>query len=66
MRHVADLIGVEHVALGSDFDGAVVEPFDSTGLVTITDELLAQGFSEDQIRLIMGGNVLRFFRANLP
>ena len=66
MRHVADLIGVEHVALGSDFDGAVVEPFDTTGLVTITDELLAEGFSEDQIRLIMGGNVVRLLRVNLP
>jgi len=66
MRHVADLIGVEHVALGSDFDGAVVQPFDTTGLITITDELIAEGFSEDQIRLIMGVNVFRFFRANLP
>lgn len=66
MRHVADLVGVEHLALGSDFDGAVDEPFDTTGLVTITDELLAQGFSDDQIRQIMGGNVLRFLDANLP
>lgn len=66
MRHVADLVGVERVALGSDFDGAVEEPFDTTGLVAITDQLLAEGFSEDQIRLIMGGNVLRFLTANLP
>lgn len=57
---------VEHLALGSDFDGAVDEPFDTTGLVTITDELLAEGFSEDQIRLIMGENVLRYLSANLP
>ena len=66
MRHVADLVGIEHVALGSDFDGAVDQPFDTTGLVTITDELLMEGFSEDQIRLIMGENVLRFLSANLP
>jgi len=66
MRHVADLVGAERVALGSDFDGAVEEPFDTTGLVTLTDQLLAEGFSEDQIRLIMGGNVLRFLTANLP
>jgi membrane dipeptidase len=66
MRHITDVVGVEHVALGSDFDGAVEEPFDTTGLAKITEELLAEGFSEDQIRLIMGGNVLRFFRAHLP
>ena len=66
MRHVADLVGTEHVALGSDFDGAVEEPFDTTGLPTITEELQAEGLSEDQIRQIMGGNVLRFLSANLP
>jgi microsomal dipeptidase-like Zn-dependent dipeptidase len=66
MRHVADLIGVEHVALGSDFDGAVEEPFDTTGLIAITQELLAEGFSEDQIRMIMGENALQFLRRNLP
>jgi membrane dipeptidase len=66
MRHITDVVGVEHVALGSDFDGAVEEPFDTTGLAKITEELLAEGFSEDQIRLITGGNVLRFFRAHLP
>lgn len=66
MRHVADLVGVDHLALGSDFDGAVEEPFDTTGLVTITDGLLAEGFSEDQTRQIMGGNVLGFLQANLP
>jgi membrane dipeptidase len=66
MRHVADLVGVEHVALGSDFDGAVEEPFDTTGLISITQELLAEGFSEDQIRMIMGENVMQFLRRNLP
>jgi len=66
MRHVADQVGAEHLALGSDFDGAVEEPFDTTGLVTITEELLSEGFSEDQIRQIMGENTLRFLSANLP
>lgn len=66
MRHVSDLVGVEHLALGSDFDGAVEEPFDTTGLVEITDQLLSAGFSQDQIRMIMGGNVLRFLKDNLP
>ena len=66
IRHAADVAGADHVALGSDFDGAVAEPFDATGLVQITDALLAQGFTDDQVAGIMGGNALRFFRANLP
>jgi membrane dipeptidase len=66
MRHVAELVGPEHLALGSDFDGAGEEPFDSTGLAQITDELLNQGFTENQIRMIMGGNGSRCLIENLP
>jgi microsomal dipeptidase-like Zn-dependent dipeptidase len=66
MRYVSDRVGVEHVALGSDFDGAVIEPFDTTGLVQITDAMLAAGYSEHEIRLIMGENVVKFLAANLP
>ncbi len=66
IRYAADLVGVEHVALGSDFDGAVTQPFDATGLVQITDALLAEGFREDEIRKVMGGNVLRVLSATLP
>ena len=66
MRYVSDRVGVEHVALGSDFDGAVKEPFDTTGLVQITEALLASGYSEQDIRMIMGENVIRFLQANLP
>jgi microsomal dipeptidase-like Zn-dependent dipeptidase len=66
MRYVSDRVGVEHVALGSDFDGAVTEPFDTTGLVEITDAMLQAGYSEREIRLIMGDNVLNFLLANLP
>ncbi len=66
IHYVANLVGVEHVALGSDFDGAVVAPFDTTGLVEITDALLAEGFSENDIALIMGGNTIRILKENLP
>src|SRR5581483_5772990 len=45
IRHAVNVAGIEHVGLGSDFDGAVVEPFDTTGLVQITDALLVEGFS---------------------
>jgi membrane dipeptidase len=66
MRYVSDRVGVEHVALGSDFDGAVTAPFDTTGLVEITDAMLEAGYSEPEIRMIMGENVMRFLQANLP
>ena len=66
MRYVSQLVGAEHVALGSDFDGAVTTPFDTTGLVQITDAMLDAGYSEQEIRMIMGENVVRFLMANLP
>ena len=66
MQYVSQLVGAEHVALGSDFDGAVTEPFDTTGLVQITEAMLDAGYSEQEIRMIMGENVLRFLAANLP
>jgi len=66
IRYTADLVGVEHVALGSDFDGAVPEPFDTTGLVQITEALIAEGFSEDEIYNIMGGNFIRLLSDVLP
>jgi len=66
IRYTANLVGVDHVGLGSDFDGAVVEPFDTSGLVQITDALLAEGFSEEEIGKIMGRNVLRVLIQNLP
>jgi len=66
IKHVSNLVGVDHVALGSDFDGAVPAPFDTTGLVEITDALLAEGFNENEISLIMGGNTLRLLSENLP
>lgn len=66
MRYVSDRVGVEHVALGSDFDGAVTEPFDTTGLVQITDAMLQAGYTDSDIRLIMGENALKFFQSNLP
>ena len=66
MRYVSDRVGADHVALGSDFDGAVTAPFDTTGLVEITDAMLDAGYSEQEIRMIMGENVMKFLQANLP
>ncbi len=66
IRYVVDLVGVDYVALGSDFDGAVIVPFDTTGVVQITDALLETGFTEEEIRKIMGGNLLRVLMESLP
>jgi membrane dipeptidase len=66
MRHVTMIAGVQHVALGSDFDGATKVAFDASQLVQMTQALLDEGFSEIEIRDIMGENAIRFLRASLP
>jgi microsomal dipeptidase-like Zn-dependent dipeptidase len=66
IRHAANVVGVGHVALGSDFDGAVTEPFDTTGVVLVTDALLAEGFTDEEVGAIMGGNVFRLLAETLP
>ena len=66
IRYTADKIGVEHVALGSDFNGTIEAPFDVTGLPQLTEGLLAAGFNQQEIAAIMGGNVQRLLLASLP
>lgn len=61
-----DLLGVEHIALGSDFDGAVTTPFDASELAVLTDEMLKAGYSVEDIRAVMGGNMVRFLQQQLP
>jgi membrane dipeptidase len=64
--HIAKVAGVDHVGLGSDFDGvsgATPQGMDSAGdLPKITQALLDRGYSTDDIRKILGGNLLRVFR----
>lgn len=66
IRYAVDLVGVAHVALGSDFNGATRTPFDTTGLPQLTEGLMQAGFSTDDIRAIMGGNVQRLLLQSLP
>ncbi|TRO33268.1 peptidase M19 [Pseudomonas sp. ALS1131] len=66
IRYAADKVGVEHVALGSDFNGTVHTPFDVTGLAQITEGLQGAGFDDTAIAAIMGGNVQRLLLASLP
>lgn len=66
IKYAVDIAGIDHVGLGSDFDGATNEPFDVTGLVLITDQLLKAGFTEEQIAKVMGGNAVRVLSSALP
>lgn len=61
-----DLLGADAVALGSDFDGTVITSLDTSELAAITHELMKAGMPENTIRKVMGENVERFLRENLP
>jgi len=65
MKHVRDLVGIQHVALGSDYDGATTVRFDTSKLVQVTQALIDAGFSDDEIRAAMGGNAIRILKAGL-
>jgi membrane dipeptidase len=64
--HAVKLVGSEHVGLGSDFDGASMPAGmeDCTTLPKFMAALLAKGYSEKDIRNILGENVLRVMNAN--
>lgn len=60
--HVVNLVGVDHVGLGSDYDGVFALPeglTDASGYPNLIAELLERGYSEDDIAKILGENVLR-------
>jgi membrane dipeptidase len=61
-----ETFGVEAVALGSDWDGAVTTPIAANDLAYLTSALLKRGLSEDDIRAVMGGNTVRYFLEHLP
>jgi membrane dipeptidase len=68
IEHVASVAGIEHVGLGSDFDGSPRSFFpmglrDVSDLPNITLELLRRGYDPDQIRRILGENLLRVLAA---
>jgi membrane dipeptidase len=63
--HIVDVAGVDHVGLGSDFDGVPMLPEgmeDVSELPAITTELVDRGYSDDDVRKILGGNLLRALR----
>ena len=67
LDHIVKLIGVDHVGIGSDFDGINSSPRelnDVTDMPLITKELLKRGYSKTDIYKILGGNFIRVFKAN--
>jgi membrane dipeptidase len=64
--HAVALAGVEHVGLGSDFDGVGALPVglgDVSCYPRLVEELLRRGYSDDELRAILGGNLMRVWRA---
>jgi microsomal dipeptidase-like Zn-dependent dipeptidase len=66
LRYGIDLMGVDHVALGSDWDGGTEVSFDAGELPALTQAMLDAGFSAEEIRKVLGGNAVRFLLENLP
>ena len=61
-----DTFGVDVVALGSDWDGAVTTPIDASDLAYLTSALITRGLTAEEIRAVMGGNTIRYFLQHLP
>jgi membrane dipeptidase len=66
IKYGIELVGAQHIALGSDFDGATEVAFDTSNLIELTQSLLDLGVSEQDIHLVMGDNMLDFLLQHLP
>jgi membrane dipeptidase len=65
--YIVKLVGVDHVGMGSDFDGIEAPPLELNGVEDyplITKALLERGYSKKDIQKILGGNFLKVFKAN--
>ena len=65
IKHVIELVGVDYVGIGSDFDGGgeIAGATSENQLINITKALIKEGFDDDEISKILGGNLLRVFRS---
>ena len=66
LRYAIDLVGADHVALGSDYDGTTTVRFDASESVALIDAMLSAKFTEEEIRKVAGENTFRFLTQNLP
>jgi membrane dipeptidase len=63
--HIRKVAGIDHVGIGSDFDGITAWPVgleDVSSYPRLTEELLRRGYTDDEVHKVLGGNVLRAFR----
>jgi microsomal dipeptidase-like Zn-dependent dipeptidase len=67
ITHMIDVMGVDHVGIGSDFDGGGGLPGleDASWFVTLTERLMAEGLSDDDLSLVWGRNFLSVWSANI-
>ena len=68
-QHVIDLVGDDHVSLGSDWDGAIMPPRDlrrPSDLPNLAEAMLRRGWSHDRCRKVLGTNALRVIGAVRP
>lgn len=66
VKHAVKVAGIDHIALGSDSDGSVPMPFEVSGMKLLTEAFLKEGFTESEIRKIMGENAVAFYMRALP
>jgi membrane dipeptidase len=67
LDHIVRLVGIDHVGIGSDYDGSIIPPLgldNVTQLPNITKALWDRGYSRKEIRKILGGNFMRVLAAN--
>ena len=65
IEHIVRVAGIDHVGIGSDYDGVDTLPSqldDVASYPLITQALLDRGYNEEQIQKVMGGNLLRAMR----
>jgi membrane dipeptidase len=62
IEHVVNLVGVNHVGIGPDFEGGGLALEDATKMPEITIELVKRGYSDGDVKKILGGNFLRVFK----
>lgn len=65
LLYVRDVAGIDHAALGSDFDGAVTTGFDAASVQAVATGLLEAGLSQEDVAKIMGGNARRVLSAGV-
>jgi membrane dipeptidase len=69
IQHAVEVMGIEHVGIGSDYDGIEHAPQgleDASGFGALAEALLARGFTKGDVRAVLGGNMRRVFGMVLP